>query len=171
VIPVSVAALPDGSRFYVASYQTQSPCSDPAAGTGSCIIPMVTVFDAGSFAIRPASSSIFGSELSLFSSPPFAMGQYAVPEVTACKPAAVYSPSSTRFRLFAAAAADSSHLYVSICDAGAIASITTTTDTVTQGTNESDRLVIDLLAPLSARSVGSNNQTPPQNPIFLLVGQ
>jgi hypothetical protein len=171
VIPVSVAALPDGSRFYVASYQTQSPCSDPNAGTGSCIIPMVTVFDAGTFAIRSASSSIFGSELSLFTSPPFAVGQYAVPEVTACKPVPVYSPSSTRFRLFATAAADSSRVYVSICDAGAIASITTTTSTVTQGTNQSDRLVIDLLAPLSAGSIGGSTQTPPQSPVFLLAGQ
>jgi hypothetical protein len=171
VIPVSVAALPDGSRFYVASYQTQSPCSDPNAGTGSCIIPMVTIFDAGTFTIRAASSSIFGPELSLFSSPPFAAGQYAVPEVTACKPVPVYSPSSTRFRLFATASADSSHVYVSICDAGAIASISTTTNTVTQGTNQSDRLVIDLLAPLSAGSVGGNSQTPPQSPVFLLTGQ
>jgi len=171
VIPVSVAALPDGSRFYVASYQTQSPCSDPNAGTGSCIIPMVTVFDARTYAIRSASSSIFGSELSLFTSPPFAIGQYAVPEVTACKPVPVYSPSSTRFRLFATAAEDSSHVYVSICDAGAIASIATTTNTVTQGTNQSDRLVIDLLAPLSAGSVGASNQTPPQSPVYLLTGQ
>lgn len=170
VIPVSVAALPDGSRFYVASYQTQSPCSDPKAGAGSCIIPMVTVFDAGTFAIRSASSSIFGSQLSLFSAPPFAVGQYAVPEVTACKPAAVYSPASARFRLFAIASEDSSHVYVSVCDAGAIASISTTTNTVTQGTNQSDRLVIDLLAPLSAGSVGVS-QTPPQSPVFLLTGQ
>jgi DNA-binding beta-propeller fold protein YncE len=170
VIPVSVAALPDGSRFYVASYQIQSPCSDPNAGTGSCIIPMVTVFDAGTLTIRTPSSSIFGSELSLFTAPPFAMGQYAVPEVAACQPPAVYSPSTTRFRMFATASADSSHVYVSVCDAGAIASITTTTNTVSQGTNQSDRLVIDLLAPLS---VGSNtgNQTPPQSPVFLLTGQ
>ena len=171
VTPVSVATLPDGSRFYVASYQTQSPCSDPNAGSGSCIIPTVTVFDAGTLTMRSASSSIFGAQLSLFSAPPFATGQYAVPEVTACQPAPVYSPSSTRFRLFATASADSSRVYVSICDAGAIASITTTTNTVTQGTNESDRLVIDLLAPLSVGSSGANNQTPPQSPVFLLDGQ
>jgi DNA-binding beta-propeller fold protein YncE len=171
VTPVSVAALPDGSRFYVASYQTQSPCSDPNAGTGSCIIPMVTVFDARSLTIRSASSSLFGSELSLFTSPPFAAGQYAVPEVTSCQPAAVYSPQSTRFRIFATAAADSSHVYVSICDAGVIASISTTTNTVSQATNESDRLVINLRTPLTAAPTGSNNQAPPQNPVFLLTGQ
>jgi len=180
VIPASVAALPDGSRFYVASYQTQSPCSDANAGTGSCIIPMVTVFDAGSLTIRAASSSLFGAPLSLLTSPPFAAGtqsstaQYAVPEVAACRPPvppAVYSPSSTRFRVFATAAADSSHVYVSICDAGAIADITTNTNTVSQGTNASDRLVTDLLAPLSAGALGANGQSRPQSPVFLLTGQ
>jgi DNA-binding beta-propeller fold protein YncE len=177
--PVSVAALPDGSRFYVASYQTQSPCSDPYAGSGSCIIPMVTVFDAGSLTIRSASSSLFGSELSLFSCPPFAAAaatpctppQYAVPEVSSCVPAPIYTPSSTRFRMFATASADSSHVYVSICDAGAIADISTTTNTVNQGTNADDRLVIDLLAPFSAAAPGPNNQPPPQSPVFLLTGQ
>ena len=180
VIPTSVAALPDGSRFYVASYQTQSPCSDPNAGTGSCIIPMVTVFDAGSLTIRAASSSLFGAQLSLLSAPPFGAGtqsispQYAVPELAGCKPPvppAVYSPSSPRFRVFATAAADSSHVYVSICDAGAIADISTNTNTVSQGTNASDRLVTDLLAPLSAGALGVNNQPPPQSPVFLLTGQ
>ena len=173
VTPISVAALPDGSRFYVASYQTQSPCSDPNAGTGSCLIPMLTVFDAKSLSIKPASSSYFGTELALLSSPPFAASsqstppQYAVPEVSSCAPAAIYTPSSTRFRMFATASADSSHVYVSICDAGAIASITTTTNTVSQGSNEEDRLVIDLMAPLGAGSVIN----APQNPVFLLAGQ
>lgn len=180
VIPVSVAALPDGSRFYVASYQTQSSCSDPDVGTGACIIPMVTVFDAGSLTIRTASSSIFNAELSLFSSPPFAGPasqplplplQYAVPQVASCAPPAVYSPSTPRFRMFATAAADSSHVYVSICDAGAIADISTNTNTLTQGTNANDKLVIDLLAPLSAGGIGVNGQPSPQSPVFLLAGQ
>jgi len=181
VIPVSVAALPDGSRFYVASYQSQSPCSDTNAGTGACIIPMVTVFDARSLTIRTPSSSLFGAELSLLAHlcppgdsgtcfSPFAPGQYAVPEVGSCAPATVYSPVATRFRMFAAAAADSSHVYVSICDAGAIADISTTTNSVSQGTNQDDRLVIDLLAPFSA-APPVNNQPPPQSPVFLLTGQ
>ena len=177
VMPVSVAALPDGSRFYVASYQTQSPCSDAYAGTGSCVIPMVTVFDAGSLTIRAASSSYFGAELSLLTSPPFGPAtqtqppQYAVPQVSSCVPAAIYSPASKRFRMFATAAADSSHVYVSICDAGAIADISTTTNTVYQATNANDRLVVDLMAPLSAGAPGVNNQPPPQRPVFLLAGQ
>jgi len=181
VTPVSIAALPDGSRFYVASYQTQTPCSDLNAGSGSCIIPMVTVFDAHSLTIRTASSSYFGAELSLLSGPPFVPAdfntnppkppQYAIPATQSCVPAAIYSPGSTRFRMFATAAADSSHVYVSICDAGVIAAISTVTNTVSQGTNAEDRLVIDLLAPLSAAPPGANNQPPPQNPIFLLTGQ
>jgi hypothetical protein len=182
VIPVSVAALPDGSRFYVASYQRQSPCSDPNIGTGPCIIPMVTVFDAGSLTIRTPSSSLFGAELSLLAYlcppgdsgtcvSPFGPGQYAVPEVGSCAPATVYTPVATRFRMFATASADSSHVYVSICDAGAIADVSTTTNTLNQGTNADDRLVIDLLAPFSAAAPGPNNQPPPQSPVFLLTGQ
>lgn len=182
VIPVSIAALPDGSRFYVASYQIQSPCSDSNAGTGSCVIPMVTVFDARNLTIRTASSSLFGPELSLLSDScppgsqtncfsPFALGQYAVSRNTSCDPPPVYTPSSTRFRMFAAASADSSHVYVSICDAGAIADISTTTNTVSQGTNANDKLVIDLLAPNSAGALGGNGQPLPQSPVFLLAGQ
>jgi DNA-binding beta-propeller fold protein YncE len=177
VTPVSVAALPDGSRFYVASYQTQTPCSDPYAGTGPCIIPILTVFDARSLTIRAASSSYFGAELSLLSGPPFAPvnpptpPQYAIPAVPSCAPAAIYSPTATRFRMFATASADSSHVYVSICDAGAIADVSTTTNTLNQGTNADDKLVIDLLAPFSAGAPGPNNQPPPQSPVFLLAGQ
>ena len=177
VTPVSVAALPDGSRFYVASYQIQTPCSDPYAGTGPCIIPMATVFDAHSLTIRAASSSYFGAELSLLSGPPFAPvnpptpPQYAIPVAPSCAPVAIYSPSTTRFRMFATASADSSHVYVSICDAGAIADISTTTNTVSQGTNAADRLVIDLMSPFSAAAPGVNNQPPPQSPMFLLTGQ
>jgi hypothetical protein len=187
VTPASIAALPDGSRFYVASYQIQSPCSDPNAGTGSCVIPMVTVFDAASLTIRAASSSLFGAALSLLADvcppgsspgsggspclPPFASGQYAVPRNPSCDPPPAYSPSSTRFRLFATPSTDSSHVYVSMCDAGAIADISTTTNTVAQGTNAIDRLVTNLMAPFSAGVLGANNQPLPQTPVFLVTGQ
>ncbi|HYM77796.1 MAG TPA: hypothetical protein VE377_17610 [Candidatus Dormibacteraeota bacterium] len=172
VVPSAVAALPDGSRFYVASYQTQSPCSDPNAGTGTCVIPFVTVYDAPSLTVKQLATSTFAPQLALFTTPfPFATGQYAVPEVASCVPLTVYKPGTTRFRIFATAAADSSHVYVSICDAGAIADISTTTNTLNQGTNSPDTLVIDLLAPFSAAAPGSNNEPPPQNPLFLLTGQ
>src|SRR5579864_7837925 len=49
--PVAVAALPDGSRFYVASYETAAPCPDPHVA-GSCVIPRLTVIDALNFALR-----------------------------------------------------------------------------------------------------------------------
>jgi hypothetical protein len=142
---------------------------------------MLTVFDAASMTIRTASSSLFGAELSLLASlcppasapcfSPFASGQYAVPRNTSCDPSAVYSPVTTRFRLFATPSADSSRVYVSICDAGAIAVISTTTNSVSQGTNVIDRLVTNLMAPLSAGVLGTNNQAPPQTPVFLLTGQ
>jgi YVTN family beta-propeller protein len=177
VTPVSVAALPDGSRFYVASYQTQSPCSDPNVTSASCLIPMATILDANTLSVKNASSSIFAPALSLLTNPPFAGPptnpvQYAVPELSSCVPPAVYAPGTTRFRIFASSATDGSHVYVSICDAGAIADIVTNTNTLNQGTNAADKLVIDLLAPFSAGAPsGVNLPPPPQSPLFLLTGQ
>jgi DNA-binding beta-propeller fold protein YncE len=182
VTPLSVTALPDGSRFYVASYQTASVCPDPLAGTsGPCIVPSVTVFNASNF--TPEYSS--GSTLTLLTSPPFATPvnnayQYAVPQVAACGPATpppsttLYSPAATRFRVFTAAAADGSRVYVSMCDAGAIAVINTTDNTNNEtgstGT-PADTLVTDLPAAFSAGAVQSNGLPPNQNPIFLVTGQ
>ena len=180
VSPASVAALPDGSRFYVASYQIQpSPCSDPNVAGTSCIIPSVTVFDAQTLAIKSVSSSPFAPALALLTAPPFVgagtsnsnIPQYAVPVEASCTPPAVYSPGTTRFRMFATAATDGSHVYVSLCDAGGIADIVTNVNTLSQGTNAADRLVIDLLAPFSAAPPGSNNEPPPQSPVFLFTGQ
>jgi len=181
VTPVSVAALPDGSRFYVASYQTQSPCSDPNVSSATCLIPMATIYDAKTLNIKNASSSVFAPALALLTNPPFAGPttanpsnpfQYAVPELAFCVPAPVYAPGTTRFRMFASSATDGSHVYVSICDAGAVADIVTNTNTLTQGTNAADKLVIDLLAPFSAAPpTGVNQQPPPQSPLFLLTGQ
>jgi DNA-binding beta-propeller fold protein YncE len=179
VTPVSVAALPDGSRFYVASYQIQSPCSDPNVTSGSCLIPVLTIFDAKTLTVKNASSSVFAPALALLTFPPFGGPtpanpnnpiQYAVPELSSCVPPAVFSPSATRFRMFATASTDGSHVYVGICDAGGIADIVTNTNTLSQGTNAADRLVIDLLAPFSA-APPVNNEPPPQSPILLFTGQ
>jgi DNA-binding beta-propeller fold protein YncE len=72
----------------------------------------------------------------------------------------------------AAAAADSSRVYASMCDGGSVAIINTTTSTITTGgTNTPDTLVIDLAAPFSAGPTQSNGQPLPQNPVFLLTGQ
>jgi YVTN family beta-propeller protein len=169
-VPVSVTALPDGSRFYVASYQTAASCPDPLV-TGACIIPNLAVYDANSLALK--------TTMNLLTNPPFSVGatgqyQYAVPAVTACVPAALYSPSATRFRVFTTASADSSRVYVSMCDAGAIAVINTTNNNTNNPTGNgaaSDTLVTDLPTAFSAGTIQPNGEPPNQNPIFLLTGQ
>ena len=148
--PVSVAALADGSRFYVASYELQSNCTDPNVGSSPCIIPMLTVFDAASMTVKVPSSTLLAPSpsLSLLTSPQFSSSQFAVPQVTSCAAPNVYTPGTQRFRMFAAASADSSHVYVSICDAGSIADIDATTSTISSGgTNTPDTLITDLPSP------------------------
>jgi len=158
--PVSVAALPDGSRFYVASYQSVTPCPDANVGGGACIIPMLTVFDAGALTVKsitggPAATA---PSLPLLTPPQFASGQYALPPAASCVTPATYAPGTTRFRMFTAAAADSSHVYVSICDAGAIADVNTTTSSIsTGGTNSGDQLVTNLVSP--SATCGANCST------------
>ena len=151
--PVSLAALPDGSRFYVASYQTALSCPDATLGSSvACMIPMVTVFDARSFQVKPATATLLpGSpSLSLLSSAQFAASQYAVPEVAACAATGPYAPGQTRFRMFATPAIDSSHVYVSICDAASIADVVTTTSSISQGgSNTPDVLVTNIPPPPS----------------------
>jgi YVTN family beta-propeller protein len=181
--PLSVTALPDGSRFYVASYFMAASCPDSFVGASSaCIIPTVTVFNANNFTLQYSNAST----LILLTYPPFAANlatstyQYAVPPVAACGPTAppppttLYSPGSTRFRVFTAAAADGSRVYVSMCDAGAIAVIDTTdtnnNETGSTGT-PADTVVTDLPAAFSAGPIQSNGLPANQNPIFLVTGQ
>ena len=154
--PVSVTALADGSRFYVASYATETACSDVNVGnTSPCMIPMLTVFDALSMTPKQPTSNLLAPSYSLplLTVPRFAAAQYAVPPVASCVPAATYAPGTTRFRMLTTAAADSSHVYVSICDAGAIADIRTTTSTISSGSNNvPDTLITDILSPLGTCS-------------------
>jgi hypothetical protein len=157
--PASVAALPDGSRFYVASYASEPACSDPNIGTSApCIIPMLTVFDALSMTPKALTSTLLAPtpSLSLLASPQFSASQYAVVPLPSCTPTATYAPGSTRFRMFATAAADSSHVYVSICDAGTIADINTTTSSISVGGNNTpDTLVTDIVTPFGSCPGGS----------------
>lgn len=174
--PVSVAALADGSRFYVASYQSQAHCADPNVGASvACMVPMLTEFDALAMTLKPATSSPLAPSLSLLMPSQFAATQYAVPTLAACVPPATYAPAPgvTRFRMFAAAAADSSHVYVSICDAGAIADISTTTSSVaaSSSNNTPDILITDIPTPFSAGAPGANGEPATQSPVFLLTGQ
>lgn len=145
--PASVTALLDGSRFYVASYQTPASCPDVNV-SGPCVIPQLTVFDAQSLTLKiPA--------VALLSSPPFVANQIAVPPVASCATPTPYAPGDTRFRVFTAAAEDSSHVYVSMCDAGAVADITTTGSNLNNPGKPAppDTLVLDLPAP-TATCVG-----------------
>ena len=168
VMPVSVAALPDGSRFYVASYVTAaagSPCPDPSITAAGCLIPQVTVFDAASLAVK---TTIFPL---LPTTNPVTSG-FAVAPVAFCAPVFPYTPANARFRMSAATAEDSSRAYASICDGGSVAIINTTTSTLsTSSTNTPDTLVYDLPAPFSAGAAQSNGEPAPQNPVFLLTGQ
>jgi YVTN family beta-propeller protein len=169
VIPVSVTALPDGSRFYVASYVTATgACPDPNVVTAQCVIPQVTVFDAASLTVK---TTVFPL-LPVATTPVSGVQPFAVAPVASCAPVTPYTPSSIRFRLSMASAADSSRTYVGMCDAGSIASIRTTTSTIASGgSNQPDTLVTDLNAPVSAGPPQSNGEPLPQSPIFLLTGQ
>lgn len=165
--PASVAALPDGSRFYVASYQTAATCPDPNV-TGSCVIPQLTVFDAQSLTVKIPT-------LLLLDMPQFPASQFAVPAVASCVTTTPYAPGLTRFRIFAAAAADSSRVYAGMCDAGAIAIVNTTGANTNNpgGGVPPDTLVLDLAAPFAV-CVGTTcpgGEPPLQNPLFLLTGQ
>jgi DNA-binding beta-propeller fold protein YncE len=172
VMPVSVAALPDGSRFYVASYATASgaSCPDPnvAAGVAAgCVIPQVTVFDTGTLAVKTTVFPLMPS----VASPVNQVQPFALASVPFCVPVIPYTPASSRFRMSAAASADGSRVYASMCDGGSVAIVNTTTSTITTGVNVSDTLVTDLLAPFSAGQPQANGEPLPQAPVFLLTGQ
>jgi DNA-binding beta-propeller fold protein YncE len=149
--PVSVTALRDGSRFYVASYEDASACPDPNLGTTSeCIVPLLTVFNAASLTIKPAPVTLLAPSITLLASPPYSATQFAVSKEPACAPPPAYVPGSTRFRMFTTSAFDSSHVYVSICDAGAIADIDTSSESNNIGSvNTPDMLITDINPPLA----------------------
>ncbi|MBZ5599347.1 MAG: YncE family protein [Acidobacteriia bacterium] len=157
--PVNVAALPDGTRAYVASYQGSSP-SCPADQPCS-ITSQVTVIN--------ASSNTISSVISL--------GTVNVDNLTnpitgtvddtGCNPDTSTHP--VRFRLSIAAAGDSSKVHVAHCDAGSVYIIRTSNDTL-----ELDHLGNPLVIPAPVSSfpppqIGA--QPPPQNPTFLLSAQ
>jgi DNA-binding beta-propeller fold protein YncE len=160
--PVSVAALADGSRFYVASYENQSSCSDPNLAGSPCIVPILTVFDAATLTAKPVISTLLPSSpsLSLLVSPPYALTQYAVSPASACVTPATYAPGTTRFRMFTTASSDSSHVYVSVCDAGLVADVATQSTGVSGLSNNApDQLVTDIAAPFGACTTGSCGST------------
>jgi DNA-binding beta-propeller fold protein YncE len=176
VSPVSVAALPDGTRFYVASYVTgtasssgSTTCPDAnVTAPAGCIIPQITVYDSGTFAVK---TTIFP----LLPPVPTATGStiypFALPAVSFCAGVVPYTPASARFRMSAVASVDSSRVYASMCDGGSVAVVATATNTIATGVNSTDTLVNDLFAPFSAGPPQPNGEPLPQSPVFLLTGQ
>lgn len=176
-VPMSVTASPDGVGFYVASYQTApAPCPDPNV-SGACVIPELVAFDATSLTATTSAMTLLTWAPAGATPGPFATNQYAVTPVASCVPAsltALYSPTTTRFRVFTATAVDSSSVYVSSCDAGIIAAINTTDNNpngASGGDTPVNTLITDLPAPFSNGAAQANGQPPNQNPLFLLTGQ
>jgi YVTN family beta-propeller protein len=100
--PVSVAALPDGTRAYVASYfldSTSTNCQQTP-----CLQAQVTVID----------------ELTNQVTKVIPLPEVSVSSVGNC--------ASARFRISAAAAVDGSRVYVSSCDGSGVSSINTSGD-------------------------------------------
>jgi hypothetical protein len=159
-MPAGVAALLDGTRFYVASYAiaaTGAPCPDPNLATPGCVIPQVTVFNALNFYMNGqpvVDTTVFPLQPSV-TAPATGVQPFAFAPVSYCVPSIPYSPTSGRFRMSAAAANDSSHVYASICDSGTIADIVTNTSSIAEGANTPDTLVADLAAPFSACGIPS----------------
>lgn len=193
----SVVALPDGSRFYVASYSIGTAtclvgdtcynpvnippptCPDQSVTAPGCMIPQITVFDAGTLAVKTTVFPLMPS----IANPVSGLQPFALTPVTFCNPVLPYAPvnqynngqlitpASARFRMSAAASADGSRVYASMCDGGSVAIVDTTTSTIATGVNTSDNLVTDLLAPFSAAPPQANGEPLPQSPVFLLAGQ
>lgn len=168
VMPVSVAALQDGTRFYVASYVTSGgACPDPNVATSLCMIPQITVYDAGSLTVK---TTVFPL-LPPVASPTGGVQPYALAAATFCAPVFPYTPASARFRMSAVASTDNTRVYASMCDGGSVAVIATVPNTIAVGVNAADVLVTDLAAPFSGAAAGPNGEPPFQNPLFLFAGQ
>jgi len=192
VMPVSVAALPDGSRFYVTSYlagtatcNSSDACYSSAnpppptcpdlnvTAPAGCIIPQVTVFDARALTIKSTIFPLLTPVTTTTGTTTTTTNPFALAPATFCAPVfpLPWTPASARFRMFAAASADGSRVYASLCDGGSVAVINTTTATIaTDGNNTPDLLVTDLPAPFGA-GPPLNGEPPLQNPVFLLTGQ
>ena len=158
--PVSIAALPDGSRVYAASAICSSGTLASCAASGGTVTSQVTVINA--------------SDGSVKTNIPLA----TVPALPQC--------SLERFDVFVAAAASGNRVYVSNCDQGQTAAIRTAAETLSNGTLPADTFVLDIPAPVSAypppvpvnglcppTQQPANNgvcQPPKQNPVFILSG-
>jgi hypothetical protein len=156
----------------VATYQiTPSTCTNPTQAP-PCIVAQATVINLANNSVsKTISVGVVNSNAPL-TVPPTFQPDTPVPMVgTTAGPVA--ECSFVRFRLFAAASADSTRVYLSYCDAGATAVISTVPDTSPGAQSGEDYLVNELSAPVSALSPPSSpagQQPPPQAPVFVLAG-
>jgi YVTN family beta-propeller protein len=123
--PLSVAALPDGSRTYIASYFIDS--TSPNCAPTACVQAQLTVLNTLNNQVIKA----------------IALPQVTVSSVGNCGVLPI------RFRVSAAASADSSRVYISSCDGGGVASVRTSDNTY----------VVTLSAPVSAYTPPAVNIT------------
>ena len=121
--PLSVAPLPDGSRAYVASYYIDSTSSNCIQTP--CVQPQLT-------AINTLNNQV--------------MSVISIPEASV---SSVGNCASLRFRISAAASADSTRVYLASCDAGGVASVRTS----------DNNYVVTLNAPVSGYSPPAVNIT------------
>ena len=167
--PLAVAVLPDSSRFYVASDACSNGAISSCAASGGTATSQLSVFSTSDGRLRSV----------------IALGTVATDPVnpTGC--------DGARFRVFAAAAADSSRVYVSNCDGGFTDIVLTATDTLLQGqqfqvtnTNPMTCELVTAPAPLPSPlsvfppsvntcEITQNQQffflvPPAQNPVFIL---
>jgi YVTN family beta-propeller protein len=142
VKPVSIAALPDGTRAYVGSYRFV-----PSSGALCSQISVVNTSSNTIIAAIPLGSTTV---------------DLANPNPTGCNTAAsiLAIPPFARFSVSLAASADSSRVYAANCDAGNTA-ILRTLDNV---------LVLNLPSPVSDFKTANGSIPPPQNPVFILAG-
>src|SRR6202790_5278515 len=99
VMPLSVAALSDGTRFYVASYVTgtatsgaSSTCPDSyVSALAGCIIPQITVYDAGTLLVK---TTVFPLLPPVTTASATTIYPFALAPAAFCAPVFPYSPAS-----------------------------------------------------------------------------
>jgi DNA-binding beta-propeller fold protein YncE len=155
--PISVAVLPDGSRFYVASLSI----------SGGSATSLVTDFN--------------NSDGSVRTTIPLGTVPVDMTDPTGCQANSGGMPVA-RFRLSIATSGDSSRVYVAKCDAGNVAVISTGTNSSTGSLPDSLIQVginpgsaadpnAGLPAPASVFAASSPGGNPPrQNPVLLVAG-
>ena len=159
-IPVSIAALPDGTRAYVASYQLSSP-SCPANQPCS-ITSQVTVINASSNSI----SSVI--PLGTVNVDNLTNPLTGTVDDTGCNPD-IFPAHVSKFRLSAAASGDSSKVYVAHCDAGSTFIVNTSNDSLVKDLQGNPLVIQSPVSSFPPSQVGA--QPPPQNPMLVFSAQ